>query len=81
MQAQTDIEIELFVLRTQIEIDLLHLGLDSRLRRQIVKTIDRVRNLNKLTLFASALNSVRERPRAETYDMESNLTVFAPEGD
>jgi len=66
MIEQSDTDFELFFLRRQIEIRMLHLGVDSRLRRRIVKAIARISNVHKLTMIAYGLGSEhRERLHSE----------------
>lgn len=61
MKEPTATDHELFILRTQIEIRLLHLDVDGGLRRRIVKAVARISNVHKLTVLAYGLASGRER--------------------
>lgn len=66
MKDTTDTEQELYFLRTHIEIRLIHLGVDSRLRRRIVKAIARISTVHKLTMLAEDLDRVREQSHGQS---------------
>jgi hypothetical protein len=55
MMTLSDHDHNLLILRTQIEIRLFKLGLESRLRWRIVKAIARISNIRKLTALALGL--------------------------
>ena len=61
MKDISDKDHELFILRMQIEIRLVNLGMDSRLRRRIVKAIARISNVHKLSVFAHGLDGHRKQ--------------------
>ena len=55
----------LFAVRTQIEMRMLQLGLNSELRTRIVRIIARVSNIPRLMTFADRLDAKQKRvPRA-----------------
>jgi len=61
MSEQSDTDFELLILRLQIGTQLLHLGVNNRLRRHIVKTVESISNVHKLTVLAQGLGNNRRR--------------------